>query len=169
MATVMELLDRTSTAAARQYYTFYLSPSQLTWLGGDQERVHATKTGAYVPRNILFTKIQMFGSKAFLLSPRYRSGVPFTLSYFDVADPAQPLEPAVMPFPSAELHDCDGRECLANAVDFALDDQGVLWVLDVGTVNTHSTDPLTVGPPKVWGLDGSTGEVGISRYIYDNS
>lgn len=154
-----------STAeAAQKYYTFYVSPSRLTWSGGDRERAEAERTGAYVPRNVLFTKVQMLGSKAFVLSPRYRPGVPFTVGHFDVADPAQPLEPDVEPFPSAALHDCSpggSPECLANAMDFALDEPGVLWVLDVGTVNTYGTEPLTVGPPKIWGLNANTGEVRI--------
>lgn len=164
--------NSTVAAAAAEvhprYYTFYVSPSRITWSGGGRERAEAERTGAYVPRNVLFTKVRMLGTTAFVLSPRYRPGVPFTVGHFDVADPKQSLEPYVKPFPSAALHDCgrgDGPECLANAVDFALDDSGVLWVLDVGTVHTYGSEPLTVGPPKIWGLDGITGEVRITRDI----
>lgn len=154
--------NRTAVAPAttwEQCYAFYVSPSRLTWPGDEhRERENVERTGTYVPRNVLFTKVQMLGIKAFVLSPRYRPGVPFTVDHFDVADPTQSLEPAVAPFPSTGVHECghdDGRrECLANAVDFAFDDRGVLWTLDAGIVHTYGAEP-----PKIWGFDGTTGDV----------
>ncbi|VVC38085.1 Major royal jelly protein/protein yellow [Cinara cedri] len=142
---------------------------------------------SYEPGNVVFTRMQMAGDRAFIVSPRYRPGVPFTLSYVLLTDcrTSEGRNPApcngdvfhpVSPYPSLRAHcqfskssakshggerTCD-NEGLVNVVDAYLGPDGVLWVLDVGVINTLAPANTLVKPkkytePKVVGIDVATG------------
>lgn len=116
-----------------------------------------------------------------------RPGVPFTLGYVPLTDCATSScvghvdhgYQMVSPYPSLHSHcqlsadyeggpekPCD-ESAIVNAVDLYLGPDGVLWVLDIGVVDTalRPTDRMEGRPnakyadPKILGIDVATGKV----------
>eukprot|EP00102_Acyrthosiphon_pisum_P011818 XP_008180698.1 PREDICTED: uncharacterized protein LOC100574059 [Acyrthosiphon pisum] len=148
----------------------------------------------YVPDNVVFTRMQMAGDRAFIVSPRYKPGVPFTLGYVPLTDCPSTSTVSnnslntehkrnnddgyhpVTPYPSLYAHcqftkqstqykgkeSSSDSECLVNVVDVYLGPDGILWILDIGIVNTlpspdSATKPTKYNDPKVLGIDVTTG------------
>jgi len=131
---------------------------------------------------------------------RCRPGVPFTLGYVSLTDcvPTSKIlnntehkrnnddgYHSVSPYPSLRAHCqftkhstqykgkenlCDS-EGLVNVVDVYLGPDGILWILDIGVVDTltspdRASKPKKYNDPKVLGIDVTTGIVSIT---YNNT
>ncbi|KAF6201101.1 hypothetical protein GE061_005548 [Apolygus lucorum] len=77
---------------------------------------------------------------------RFLGGVPFTLGAIHISGPCK-AEPILSPYPAWESHD-SGEKGIVNAVDIFIDRKKILWILDVGIIDTLEK-PKVVGPPKV--------------------
>lgn len=127
-----------------------LSGRSLDWPGQNTRSIYET-SGRYVPRNVISTRMQIYKDDAIVAMPRYRSGVPFTLGVVSLR--TKDCAPKVTPFPCWAIQEEGNCEALQSAVDIALDIQDILWVLDVGVVNTLEQTPVRRCPPKVVGID----------------
>ncbi|KAJ1527762.1 hypothetical protein ONE63_007717 [Megalurothrips usitatus] len=110
----------------------------------------------YVPKNIIATRVQISGSDVFVATPRFREGVPFTLSHLNLKDKS--CAPTLVPWPCWSVQEEGNCEALQNVVDLFLDVNDILWVLDVGIVNTLD-NPTRRCAPKVVGFNIKTGKL----------
>ena len=139
--------------------SFTLSGQNLDWPSDNTRNIHETN-GRYIPKNVIGTRTQIYENRAIVAYPRYKPGVPFTLGMVPLENRnIAPNGGAIAsPFPSWLIQEEGNCEALQSAVDIALDIQGILWVLDVGIVNTM-TQPVRRCPPKIVAIDVKTGKV----------
>lgn len=115
-----------------------------------------TSSGRYEPRNIIATRLQIGREDAFVVLPRLKSGVPFTLSR--VALKKSGCTTLLEPYPSWAMQEEGDCDALQSAVDLVLDPQDILWVLDTGIVNTLE-QPVRRCSPKVVAIDTKSNKV----------
>lgn len=135
----------TATAAA---YT--LNGRNVEWPCASVGNAFA-ETGRYVAKNIIATRVQVWADRAFVLTPRFRSGVPFTVSAVRL-DCRDRCWPVLSPYPRWSLHDDGDPNAIQNAVDMYLDPEGILWLLDSGLVDTAER-PVRRAKPKILAVD----------------
>jgi len=135
--------------------SFRLSGHSLDWPCQSTKNIYAT-SGRYIPRNVIATRAQIYREDAILAMPRYKPGVPFTLGVMSLK--TKDCTPMVTPFPCWAIQEEGNCEALQSVVDLALDIQEIVWVLDVGIVNTLE-QPVRRCPPKVVGIDVKSGKV----------
>ena len=127
----------------------------LNWPCQSTKNIYET-SGRYIAKNVIATRTQVYKDEAILAMPRYKPGVPFTLGVVSLK--AKDCEPKVTPFPCWAIQEEGNCQALQSAVDIVLDMQEILWVLDVGIVNTLE-QPVRRCPPKVVGIDVKSGKV----------
>ncbi|KOC60604.1 Major royal jelly protein 1 [Habropoda laboriosa] len=132
-----------------------LSGLSLNWPCQSTKNIYET-SGRYISRNVIATRAQIYKDEAILALPRYKPGVPFTLGVVSLK--SQSCEPKITPFPCWAIQEEGNCQALQSAVDITLDMQGILWVLDVGIVNTLE-QPVRRCPPKVVGINVKDGKV----------
>lgn len=135
--------------------SFTLSGFSLDWPCQSTKNIYQT-SGRYIPRNIIATRTQIYKDAAIVALPRYRPGVPFTLGAMSLK--TKDCTPKVTPFPCWAIQEEGNCHGLQNVVDIVLDIQDILWVLDVGIVNTLE-QPVRRCPPKVVGINVKSGKV----------
>lgn len=113
-------------------------------------------TNRYVPKSVIATRLQIAGSDAILAIPRYKHGVPFTLG--KVSLKTKGCKATMTPFPCWAINEEGNCNALQSVVDMVLDPMDVLWVLDVGIVNTLE-QPVLRCPPKIVGVNVKSGIV----------
>lgn len=82
----------------------------------------------------------------------FREGVPFTLSHVRLNSGNQCYN-YVAPYPTLEINYINDRNSIINAVDIYMGQNRVLWVLDIGIVNTLGEEPKRECEAKVLGID----------------
>ncbi|KAK9299376.1 hypothetical protein QLX08_007613 [Tetragonisca angustula] len=132
-----------------------LSGLSLDWPCQSTKNIYET-SGRYISRNVIATRAQIFDGQAILALPRYKPGVPFTLGVLSLK--SHSCEPKIAPFPCWAIQEEGNCQALQSAVDIVLDIQDILWVLDVGIVNTLE-QPVRRCPPKVVGINAKSGKV----------
>ncbi|KAJ8959616.1 hypothetical protein NQ318_021802 [Aromia moschata] len=124
----------------------------IEWTGGQFDWPNsATKSiyrssGRYVPKNIIATRAQIFKDEVYLALPRYKPGVPVTLAKVNMKQKG--CEAVLQPFPCWATQEEGDANAFQNVVDIYLDENYLLWVLDIGVVNTLC-EPIRRSPPKV--------------------
>jgi hypothetical protein len=113
-------------------------------------------SGRYVPKNVIGTRMQIYKDEAFIALPRYRHGVPFTLAKFSLK--TKGCQAKLTPFPCWSMQEEGNCEALQSVVDIFIDQSEILWVLDIGLVNTLE-QPVRRCPPKIIGINLKTGQV----------
>ncbi|CAK9829357.1 Major royal jelly protein 1 [Anthophora retusa] len=132
-----------------------LSGLSLNWPCQSTKNIYET-SGRYISRNVIATRAQIYKDEAILALPRYKPGVPFTLGVLSLK--SENCEPKITPFPCWAIQEEGNCQALQSVVDIVLDMQGILWVLDVGIVNTLE-QPVRRCPPKVVGINVKNGKV----------
>lgn len=135
--------------------TFNLNGAHLTWPCQSTRNIYQ-QSGRYISRNVIATRVQVWENRAFIAMPRYKSGVPITLGVIDLH--SKNCHASVTPFPCWSMQEEGNCESLQSVVDLYVDANGILWVLDVGVVNTLE-QPVRRCPPKVVGIELATGKV----------
>ncbi|XP_067005956.2 dopaminechrome tautomerase [Anabrus simplex] len=134
---------------------FMLNGANLEWPCISTKNIYVS-SGRYIPKHVIATRLQIFKDEAIVLTPRYKPGVPFTLSKMSLKH--KDCFATLSPFPCWSLQEEGNCQALQSAVDLFMDPNGILWVLDVGIVNTL-VQPIRRCPPKVVGIDVKTGLV----------
>lgn len=140
---------------------YSLNGQNVEWPCASAKNACAADTGRHVAKNVIATRVQVWDDRAFVLTPRFRPGVPFTLSavLLDCRDRCWPVLSA---YPHWSLHDEGNTTAIRNAVDMYMDTTGVLWVLDTGLVNTMER-PVRRARPRVIAIDVKTNTVSKGR------
>ncbi|XP_016948849.1 protein yellow [Drosophila biarmipes] len=122
----------------------------------------ALASGDYVPQNGLPVGVEHFGSRLFVTVPRWRDGIPATLTYINM-DRTLTGSPELIPYPdwrSNTAGDC--ANSITTAYRIKVDECGRLWVLDTGTVGIGNT---TTNPcPYAVNVFDLTTDTRIRRY-----
>lgn len=134
---------------------FNLNGARLTWPCQSTRNIYQ-QSGRYISSNVIATRVQMSKDRVFTVMPRYKSGVPMTLGSMTLKD--NKCHASLAPFPCWSMQEEGNCQALQSAVDLYLDANEILWVLDVGIVNTLE-QPVRRCPPKVVGIDIHTGKV----------
>ncbi|XP_012254694.2 major royal jelly protein 3-like [Athalia rosae] len=116
-------------------------------------RRDAVKSGQYIPENNVISGIKIWKDKAYLTTPRMRTGVPVSLSVISAAPENPRNAPELVPYPNWEMQtlgDCDAFQ-FVQAVE--IDPRGRMWVLDNGRTNTMGLTPVAKCPPRLVILD----------------
>jgi hypothetical protein len=138
-----------------QDLTFQLSGSSLEWPCQSTKNIYV-QSGRYTPKNVIMTRAQIYRDEAYVTLPRLKPGVPFTLGKISMK--RGQCVTNVAPYPCWSLQEEGNCQALQSAVDIFLDPNDILWVLDVGLVNTLE-QPVRRCPPKVVGINVKTGKV----------
>ncbi|KAK7870492.1 hypothetical protein R5R35_002898 [Gryllus longicercus] len=138
------------------------STRTIMWTGGEfQWPCPSTKaifksSGRYVAKNIIATRAQIYRDEAFVAMPRFRPGIPATLARVSLK--SRGCQASLLPFPCWSQQEEGNCRALQSVVDIFLDANDILWVLDVGIVNTLE-NPVRRCPPKVVAINVRTGKV----------
>lgn len=138
-----------------QDLSFKLSGGNVAFPCQSTRNIYTT-TGRYVPRNIIGTRMQIYKEDAIIALPRYKHGVPFTLAKFNLK--TKGCLATLEPYPCWALQEEGNPEALQSVVDIYLDQNEILWALDVGIVNTLE-QPVRRATPKIVGINVKTGQV----------
>lgn len=65
----------------------------------------------------------------------------------------------VRPFPSLEKNTADENKSIVNAIDIYMGQNGIVWVLDIGIINTLEETPKRESEAKILGIDYGDGRV----------
>nr|AAU08788.1 yellow-g-like protein [Solenopsis invicta] len=135
--------------------SFVLSGHSLDWPCQSTKNIYET-SGRYIARNVIATRAQVYRDDVIEAMPRYKPGVPFTLGVLSLK--TKDCAPKVTPFPCWPIQEEGNCQALQSVVDLVVDVQEIVWVLDVGIVNTLE-QPVRRCPPKVVGIDIKSGKV----------
>ncbi|XP_074094322.1 L-dopachrome tautomerase yellow-g2 [Cotesia typhae] len=100
----------------------------------------------FINKNIIATRAVIYKDSAILAFPRFKPGVPVTLGKLSLSNNGEP--PKIGAYPCWSMQEEGNCASLQNVVDIFVDQQGILWVLDTGVVNTLEK-PVRKCPPKV--------------------
>ncbi|KAJ1527763.1 hypothetical protein ONE63_007718 [Megalurothrips usitatus] len=138
------------------------SSPAVQWIGGSfvwpcvSTKNIYKQSKRYVPKSVIATRIQVYGTEAFVALPRFKAGVPATLVKVDLKE--RGCQADLVPFPCWAVQEEGNCEALQNVVDIFLDSANILWALDAGIVNTLE-QPVRRCSPKVLAFDVKTGKL----------
>ncbi|CAH1108261.1 unnamed protein product [Psylliodes chrysocephalus] len=135
--------------------SFKLTGTELAFPCESTKNIYKT-TGRYVAKNIIATRMQIYKDDAFVALPRYRHGVPFTLARFSLK--TRGCKATLVPYPCWPLQEEGNCEAFQNVVDLYNDGAEILWILDIGLVNTLE-QPVRRCSPKIVGISLKTNQV----------
>lgn len=135
--------------------TFQLSGSSLEWPCASTKNIYHS-SGRYIPKNVIMTRSQIYRDEAYVTLPRLKPGVPFTLGKISMRRGQSST--SVAPYPCWSLQEEGNCQAIQSAVDIFLDANDILWVLDVGLVNTLE-QPVRRCPPKIVAINVKNGKV----------
>ncbi|VVC34730.1 Six-bladed beta-propeller, TolB-like,Major royal jelly protein/protein yellow [Cinara cedri] len=136
---------------------YMLNGHYVKWPSPKVEADYLTKKN-YIPKNIIFTRLQTCGNQVFLVSPRYKEGVPFTLSHLKLTGKDQCYN-YVRPYPTLEKSLVGDHKSIVNAIDIYMGQNGILWVLDIGVINTLEEKPKRECEAKILGIESDSGRI----------
>ncbi|RZC38990.1 MRJP domain containing protein [Asbolus verrucosus] len=134
----------------------------VEWTGGNFGWPNqATKSiyqasGRFIQKNAIATRAQIYRDDVIVALPRYKPGVPATLARLSLKH--RGCEATLTPFPCWTTQEEGNCNALQSVVDIFADPNDILWVLDVGVVNTLDT-PIRRCPPKVVAISLRTGKL----------
>nr|Q9GP81.1 RecName: Full=Protein yellow; Flags: Precursor [Drosophila guanche]CAC16215.1 Yellow protein [Drosophila guanche] len=122
----------------------------------------ALASGDYIPTNALPVGVEHFGNRLFVTVPRWRDGIPATLTYINM-DHSVTGSPELIPYPDWRANTAgDCSNSITTAYRIKVDECGRLWVLDTGTVGIGNT---TTNPcPYAINIFDLTTNTRIRRY-----
>nr|ADX87358.1 yellow-h3 [Heliconius melpomene] len=136
-----------------------------------QSRRLAIQNGEFNQINVIPLGIERWQDRVFVSTPRWKKGVPATLSSLPVA--SQEESPLLAPYPSWDWHNADNCTGFTSIYRMSIDDCGVMWVLDSGQVEAFET-ARQLCPPTLFAISLATdtvvGRFPIpSEYVLQNS
>lgn len=134
----------------------------MQWLGGSfswpckPTKSLYKSSGKYINKHIIATRGQIAQDEVFLALPRYKSGVPATLVKTKLS--SNGCHTTFEPFPCWSMQEEGNCQALQSVVDVFIDNNSILWVLDIGITNTLE-NPVRKCPAKIVAFNVKTGKV----------
>ncbi|XP_048482930.1 protein yellow [Plutella xylostella] len=125
-----------------------------------QARQLAIQNGQYIRSSVIPLGVERWKERVFVSTPRWKRGVPATLSALPVA--ATEESPLLQPYPSWEWHNAANCSGFISVFRMNIDHCGVMWVLDSGGVEAFET-PRQLCPPTLYAINLATDKV-LARY-----
>ncbi|KAG8240121.1 hypothetical protein J437_LFUL007298 [Ladona fulva] len=147
---VIEPIERTKADFAFSWYGV-----NFQWPCSATKNIY-TSSGRYTPNNAIITRVQYDRDYAYLTLPRFKSGGPVTLGRICLR--RGQCNPVIEPYPCWSFQEEGNCKSLQNVVDIYMDVNNILWVLDIGVVNTME-QPIRRCEPKIVGLCTKTDKV----------
>ncbi|XP_020714005.1 protein yellow isoform X2 [Ceratitis capitata] len=120
------------------------------------QRQEAISNRDFIPENNLPLGIDVYGDRLFITTPRWKDGVPVSLSYLPY--PPKERSPALRPYPDWGSHsNIQELDCskLISVYRSSIDSCGRLWVIDSGIVNA-TANLNQICQPKIVAFDLAT-------------
>ncbi|XP_046682918.1 protein yellow [Homalodisca vitripennis] len=134
----------------------------------EASRNAAISSGEFVPENNLPLGLEVWKEKLFITIPRWKSGIPASLTYLDVTDSDN--SPALRPYPdwaSHKIYENDNTTKVISTFRIRVDECDRLWVLDTGLADIlGKAEQLT--PPKILIYDLITDKL-IHQFLFDKA
>ena len=127
-------------------------------------RNQALACGEYIPKNNAITGIKIWKDQLYLTIPRWKTGVPVTLT----VTPLSPQEknPKLKPFPNWEMQKIGNCKAFQFVQSMEIDPKGRMWVLDSGRTATMTSDAKARCPPRLVILDLQKNGTVLRSYIF---
>ncbi|EDV33694.2 uncharacterized protein Dana_GF20006 [Drosophila ananassae] len=132
------------------------------------DRQKAIQNGDFIPKNNVPLGIDYFPNRLFITTPRWKNGVPATLSTISYL--SKEISPALKPYPKWEDHgNPENPDCskLISVYRTAIDKCHRLWLIDSGIVNA-TINLKQICSPKIVVYDLSTDQL-LVRYDFPKS
>ncbi|XP_072931763.1 uncharacterized protein [Epargyreus clarus] len=124
------------------------------------DREAAINNGQFIQRNVIPLGIERWKNRVFVSTPRWKKGVPASLSSLPTVGTVE--SPPLAPYPSWDWHNADNCTGFTSVFRMNIDHCGVMWVLDSGQVEAFET-PRQICPPTLFAIDLETNTV-IRRF-----
>ncbi|OWR44676.1 yellow-h3 [Danaus plexippus plexippus] len=123
-------------------------------------RQQAIQNGDFNQINVIPLGVERWKNRVFVSTPRWKKGVPATLSSIPVE--AVEESPPLRPYPSWDWHTAENCTGFTSVFRMSIDHCGVMWVLDSGQVEAFET-PRQICPPTLFAISLDTDTV-LARY-----
>ncbi|XP_028043783.1 protein yellow-like isoform X2 [Bombyx mandarina] len=124
------------------------------------QRQEAIDAGEFIQANVIPLGIERWKGRVFISTPRWKSGVPATLSSVPVS--SQSESPELAPYPNWDWHNAVNCTGFTSIFRMSVDHCGIMWVLDSGQVEAFET-PRQLCPPTLFAIDLETDTV-VAKY-----
>ncbi|XP_044730756.1 protein yellow [Chrysoperla carnea] len=118
-----------------------------------QDRTEAIENGVFIPENNIPMGLEVYENRLFVTVPRWKDGVPASLTYIHLNDTSK--DPKLNPFPNWSAHKLPKSINYNDSTDITedppeivspfrvrADKYGRLWVLDTGVANLLGNDTV---------------------------
>ncbi|KAM3964370.1 dopaminechrome tautomerase [Aphomia sociella] len=129
-----------------------------------EEQEDAINNEEFIQSNVIPLGIERWKDRVFISTPRWKKGVPATLSWLPIH--AESESPALEPYPDWDWHNGENCTGFTSVFRMAVDHCGIMWVLDSGQVEAFES-PRQLCPPTLVAIDLETDTI-ISRYQIPN-
>jgi len=132
MERLMPLAFLVTIALCHEPFQVIFEWKSINFQWSDEEQQYAVKNGDYIPANNFITTVKFWKGKMYLTLPRWKDGVPVTLSVTSAKPINGMTAPRLEAFPSwgmQKLGDCAAFQ-LVHSIE--IDPKGRMWVLDTG-------------------------------------
>ena len=155
-------------------YKIYYQWKQIDFDFPPSTNVSGLKSnGSYIQLNVIPTAIKVYGDRAFIATPRYKPGVPVTLSSIRYNNRFEIFgilfgdeSPKFKPFPSYPMQEEGNCSALQLVQSMEVDEFGRLWIVDVGRTQLLGGEPRNLCPAKILVVDLTAGDKIISTYEF---
>lgn len=134
----------------------------FTWLS-NSHYLRALQERRYIPENIMPGGIKFFKDSLYIALPKFRTGVPVTLTVLYLDDKAR-TNRLLIPYPNWEANDDTTCNNLQSMLSMEIDTKGVMYVIDGVRMNNNNV----LCPCKIVLLDLNNGGKQIQTYILPN-
>lgn len=136
-----------------------------------EERAVAINNGEFIQSNVIPLGIERWRDRLFISTPRWKKGVPATLSTVPID--ARTESPNLEPYPNWDWHNAVNCTGFTSLFRMNIDHCGIMWALDSGQIEPFG-DTRNLCPPTLFAINVNTDTV-IGRYpipsefVLDNS
>ncbi|CAB3224153.1 unnamed protein product [Arctia plantaginis] len=123
-------------------------------------RQEAIYNRQFIPSNVIPLGIERWKDRLFISTPRWKKGVPATLSTVPIV--SSTASPTLEPYPSWDWQNADNCTGFTSLFRMNIDHCGVMWALDSGQLEPFG-DTSNPCPPTLFAINVNTDTV-IGRY-----